>query len=36
MRAELTRDFELREATLDPETLRIAEELRPSHAPRPR
>ena len=36
LRAELARDFELREATLDPETLRIAEELRSSHAPRPR
>lgn len=36
LREELARDFELRDARLDPETLEMAEELRPSHTPRPR
>jgi hypothetical protein len=36
LRSELALDFELQRASLDAETLRMAEELRASHTPRPR
>jgi octanoyl-[GcvH]:protein N-octanoyltransferase len=33
LRTELERDYELRDAALDEDTLRLAEELRPQHVP---
>lgn len=36
LRAELAERFEIRDAVLDPETMRMAAELRPFHTPKPR